>query len=269
MTTVNNVLEINNLEVVYNRTVRAIQGVSLVVPENAVVAIVGANGAGKSTTLAAVAGHLNTDNVEVTGGEILLDRVPGEHSPPHVLSRRGIAMVPERQKVFARLTVRENLLAVPQFRKADAPRVSLADVYDLFPKLKTVGSRTAGYLSGGERQMLALGMGLLNSPRILLVDEFSLGLAPVVVAELVEALQQIRRDMGMAILVVEQSGTTAIQLADYVYVMENGRVVFEGSADTIVNNEDFREFYLGISDAQEGRSYRDVKQYQKKKRWFG
>jgi branched-chain amino acid transport system ATP-binding protein len=147
--------------------------------------------------------------------------------------------------------------------------VTVDDVFAVFPKLHEVIDRTAGYLSGGERQMLALGMGLLNAPRILLVDEFSLGLAPVVVDELVHALRRIRDEMSMALLVVEQSGAIAVRLADYVYVMENGRVVFEGESERIVENDDFREFYLGMSGDHLERSYRDVKQYEKKKRWFG
>lgn len=263
-------LEVRNLEVVYGRTVRAIQGVSFDVEANSIVAIVGTNGAGKSTTLAAIAGHLTTDDVEITAGEIIVSGQRSDRLQPHVLSRRGVALVPERQKVFARMTVRENLLAaVPTKRKGHGEAVTQEDVLAVFPKLGQLQGRTAGYLSGGERQMLALGMGLLNSPDILLVDEFSLGLAPIIVDELVDSLQQIRLEMELAMLVVEQSGATAVRLADYVYVMENGRMVFGGDSENIVNNDDFREFYLGVSGDKAGVSYRDVKQYQKKKRWFG
>jgi branched-chain amino acid transport system ATP-binding protein len=261
-------LAVTNLEVVYQRTVRAVQGVSFRVPDASITAIVGANGAGKSTTLAAIAGHLSTDDVEITQGEIAVDGRPCRGLSPHVISRRGVALVPERGKIFARLTVQENFRAARP-RKAGGSAVSPDDVLDIFPRLRGVLGRTAGYLSGGERQMLAIGMGLLNAPRILLIDEFSLGLAPAAVDELIHALRQIRTDLDLALLVVEQSAGVAVRLADYVYVMEGGRMVFEGASDRVVENEDFREFYLGISTGEHERSYRDVKQYEKKKRWFG
>jgi branched-chain amino acid transport system ATP-binding protein len=257
-------LEVSNLEVVYNRTVRAVQGVSLAVAEESVVAIVGGNGAGKSTTLAAIAGHLTDDIVQTTNGHVLLEGRECTRAQPHVMSRRGVALVPERSKIFSRLTTLENLLA-----SGSGSRGDLVAVFDLFPRLEVVLGRTAGYLSGGERQMLAIAMGLRNRPKVLLVDEFSLGLAPVLVEELIEAIRRIRTELKMAVLLVEQSAAVAVQLADYVYVMENGRIVFEGESGTIVENDDFREFYLGVSSDNVARSYRDVKQYEKKKRWFG
>lgn len=260
-------LEVSNLEVVYNRTVRAVQGISIQVPEGGLVAIVGANGAGKSTTLAAIAGHLTTDDVQITNGHVVFAGRDSTRQPPHVMSRNGLALVPERAKIFSRLTTQENLHASGGGgRDGDD---TLQTVFALFPKLKEILGRTAGYLSGGERQMLAIGMGLCNRPKLLLIDEFSLGLAPVLVEQLVGAVQRIREELGMTVLLVEQSAATAVQFADYIYVMENGRIVFEGESTKIVENEDFREFYLGILDDDVARSYRDVKQYEKKKRWFG
>ncbi len=263
-------LEVSNLEVVYNRTVRAVQGVSIAVPERALVAIVGANGAGKSTTLAAIAGHLTTDTVQITNGHIVFAGRDCTRAEPHAMSRNGLALVPERAKIFSRLTVLENLHANGGGRRNGGREAEhLEAVYTIFPKLEEVLGRTAGYLSGGERQMLAIAMGLCNRPKLLVIDEFSLGLAPVLVGQLVDAIRWIRDELRMTVLVVEQSAATAVQFADYIYVMENGRIVFEGESTKIVENEDFREFYLGILADDAARSYRDVKQYEKKKRWFG
>lgn len=259
-------LEVNKLEVVYFREIMAIQGVSLKVPEGSLVAILGVNGAGKTTTLRAISGFLGLDNAEISDGTIEFEGEKlSRNIAPHETARRGIILVPERDKVFATITVEENLLAPQPPGKRN---FTVEDVFRYFPVLKERRRQIAGYLSGGERQMLAIGEALLCQPKLLLVDELSLGLAPVIVSELMEILQKLKKDLGITILLVEQNAAATLKIADYGYVMENGRVVFDGTPEKLMAHEDVKEFYLGF-DEKGVKSYKDVKQYRRTRRWWG
>ncbi len=258
------------LAVVYHHAITAIQGVSLTVREGQIVAILGTNGAGKSTTLRALSGFLGIDNARVTEGTITFRGKRIENRPPNELTRLGIALIPEREKVFPNLTVADNLAApfAPAMSKAERRRRE-EQVYSFFPRLADLRARIGGLLSGGERQMLALASGLMTKPQLLLVDELSLGLAPVIVEDLMARLVQIRNELGITIVIVEQSAAVALDVADYGYVLENGRVVLDGSADKLKSHGDIQEFYLGQSGGAERRNYRDVKQYRRSRRWYG
>jgi branched-chain amino acid transport system ATP-binding protein len=262
-------LAIEKLEVAYHRVVTAVQGISLSVGAGQIVALLGTNGAGKTTTLRAISGFLGIDDARVTAGSIAFAGQRIENRAPHETARLGVALVAERDKIFPNLTVAENL-QVPATRATHAEHRRLETrVYDYFPRLAAVRAREAGLLSGGERQMLALGAALLCAPRLLLVDELSLGLAPVIVEDLVRRLGEIRRDLGTTILMVEQSAAVALEIADYAYVLENGRVVLDGDAARLRAHGDIQEFYLGAGDRGARRSYREVKQYRRSRRWYG
>ena len=262
-------LAIEQLEVVYQRVVTAIQGVTLEVGAGEIVALLGPNGAGKTTTLRAASRFIPADDARITGGRIELDGKTVTGEPPHALARRGLVLVPERDKVFESLTVRENLVA-SRGAVAEGRRAISADrVLAYFPALAGRRHQLAGYLSGGERQMLAIAGALLCQPRLLLVDELSLGLAPIAVDQLMEILRRLRAELGVAILLVEQNAAAALRIADRGYVIENGRVVFAGPAERLAASDDVREFYLGTADGAGRKSYRDVKQYQRRRRWFG
>jgi len=260
-------LTVDKLEVVYHRAITAVQGVSLSVRQGQIVAILGTNGAGKSTTLRAMSGFLGIDDARVTEGSITFKGQRIENRPPNEITRRGIVLVPERDKVFPNLTVAENLSA--PFSPGRGQRDREALVLQFFPKLRDLRTRTAGLLSGGERQMLALASALMCEPELLLVDELSLGLAPVVVEDLMERVVQIQRELSMTIVIVEQSAATALAVADYGYVLENGRVVLDGDGARLRAHGDIQEFYLGQSGGTERRSYRSVKQYRRTRRWYG
>ena len=260
-------LEVKNLEVVYHRTVTAIQGISLIVKPGSITGLVGTNGAGKTTTLQAIAGFMPGDEVEVTDGSIFLRGERIDRKPPHYVARKGVALIPERKKIFSTLRVEENLLASIA-RGVGARRFELEDVFALFPVLQERRKQVSGYLSGGERQMLAMAMGLLGTPELLLVDEMSLGLAPAIVKQLADVIRRLRADFGMTVLLVEQNALLVVELVDYAYVIENGRIVFEGVPERLLGHSDFREFYLGLGVDQE-KTYRDVKEYRRKRRWFG
>lgn len=259
-------LKVENLEVVYHRVITAVQGVSLEVPQGAIVALLGTNGAGKTTTLRAVSGFIGLDDARVTEGAIAYEGRRIQNQPPHRVTALGIALVPERNKVFENLTVDENLHVAAPRRGARAER-ELA--YQYFPALKPLARREAGYLSGGERQMLAIGSALACAPRLLLVDELSQGLAPRLVQELMARLRQVRRETGISLLIVEQNAQVALDAADYAYVMENGRIVLDGTPERLRAHEDIREFYLGTGAGARRRSYREVKQYRRSRRWYG
>jgi branched-chain amino acid transport system ATP-binding protein len=262
-------LVIENLEVIYNRAVTAVQGVSIGVVEGSITALVGTNGAGKSTTLAAIAGFMRADDVQVPNGTITFAGEQLRGLRNYQISGRGIGLVPERNKIFPTMSVAQNLAACRPADEGSAKRaLSLEEIVALFPRLKERYGSIAGYLSGGERQMLAIGMALLTGPRLLLIDEMSLGLAPIVVSQLQDTVRQLRDRWGVTFLVVEQSAATALEVADYLYVMENGRVVFDGTPERLRQHGDFREFYLGMGEGGQ-RSYSDVKQYRRKRRWFG
>jgi branched-chain amino acid transport system ATP-binding protein len=258
-------LQVRQLEVVYNRVATAIQGVSLDVPEGSLVAVVGTNGAGKTTTLRAISGFLPSEDAAITEGTVKFrgQRIDGRL--PHQLANMGVVLVPERDKVFATLSVQDNLMFAA---RPDAP-VTIDRIHAYFPRLRERSEQLAGLLSGGEKQMLALGMALLSKPTLLLIDELSLGLAPMLVKELMDRLQQIGREFGLTMLLVEQNAKAALSIADFGYVMESGRVVFSGKGDELLSHPDVREFYLGGAGQTENKSYRDVKQYRRKRRWWG
>jgi branched-chain amino acid transport system ATP-binding protein len=262
-------LDVSKLEVVYHRSITAVQGITLSVERAQIVALLGTNGAGKTTTLRAISGFLGLDDARVTQGAIMFNGERIENRPPHHATARGIVLVPERDKVFPNLTVAENLIApVPRGTTAAEQRRREALVYALFPQLRELQNRIGGLLSGGERQMLALASAIVCAPQLLLVDELSLGLAPVVVNELLLRLIEIRRELGIAILIVEQSAAVALEIADYCYVMENGKIVLDGTAERLRGHPDVEEFYLGRKSG-ERRSYREIKQYRRRRRWYG
>ncbi len=263
-------LAIDKLEVVYKHAITAVQGISLNVMPGQIVAVLGTNGAGKSTTLRAISGFLGLDDARVTDGSITFKGARIENHAPHRIARRGIALVPEREKVFPNLTVAENLHApaTSGVSRADIRRREEL-VYHFFPRLAELRPRIGGLLSGGERQMLALASALMCHPELLLVDELSLGLAPVIVEQLAQRLIEIRAELGITILLVEQSATVALAIADYGYVLENGRVVLDGTAERLRNHGDIKEFYLGQAGSGERRNYREIKQYRRSRRWYG
>lgn len=261
-------LRLERLEVVYHRVITAVQGVSLEVPRGGIVALLGTNGAGKTTTLRAISGFIGLDDARVTEGAIVYRGARIEGRAPHRVTALGIALVPERSKVFENLTVAENLQAVVPRRGADRRRLA-ESVFELFPALARLRAREAGYLSGGERQMLAIGTALACAPDLLLVDELSQGLAPVIVEELVGRLQRVRAELGTTILLVEQNARIALEVSDYGYVMENGRIVLDGTPARLRAHADIQEFYLGAGAGTRRRSYRDVKQYRRSRRWYG
>jgi branched-chain amino acid transport system ATP-binding protein len=259
-------LEVENLEVTYSRVIVAVQGVSLKVPEGSIVALLGTNGAGKSTTVRAISGFLPVDDAEIRKGTIRFAGASILGLPPYAIANRGVVLVPERRKIFETLTVHENLRIAHQATgEGDA---AIDQILGFFPVLAQRREQIAGYLSGGERQMLAISQALLCRPKLLLVDELSLGLAPFLVKELIGRLRDLRDQLKLSILLIEQDAASALAIADYGYIMEGGRIVYEGAADTLRSHHDVQEFYLGSDDASRA-SYRDVKQYRRSRRWWG
>jgi branched-chain amino acid transport system ATP-binding protein len=261
-------LEVEQLEVVYQRVVTAVQGITLFVDPGEIVALLGPNGAGKTTTLRAVSGFIDADDARITDGRIRFQGAPITGASPHVLARRGLVLVPERDKVFESLTVRENLIASAGRASGDRATVSPDRALDYFPALASRRRQLAGYLSGGERQMLAVASALCCQPRILLVDELSLGLAPLVVETLMTLVARLRDELGLAVLLVEQNAGAALAVANSGYVMEHGRIVYDGTVERLLAHEDVREFYLGVGHRAGRKRYTDVKQYQRRRRWF-
>jgi len=263
-------LSVEKLEVVYHRTITAVQGISLSVIAGQIVAILGTNGAGKSTTLRAISGFLGIDDARVTEGSVVFKGTNIANRSPNEVSRLGIVLVPERDKVFPNLTVAENLAAPFAPVQSKVERRSREElVYQFFPRLAELRARIGGLLSGGERQMLAIGSALICKPELLLVDELSLGLAPVAVDELMHRLVSIRCELGITIVIVEQSAAIALEIADYGYVLENVRVVLDGTSERLRTHGDIQEFYLGQSGGNDRRNYRTVKQYRRSRRWYG
>ena len=262
-------LSVNNIEVIYDHVILVLKGVSLQIPEGGIVALLGANGAGKSTTLKAISGLLRTERGEVTKGSIeFLGNAIHRRDPSEVV-QQGIVQVMEGRHVFEHLTVEENLLAGAYTRKnGQGLRADLDRVYGYFPRLTERRGTRAGYISGGEQQMLAIGRALMARPRLMLLDEPSMGLAPMLVAEIFEIVARLNREEQVAVLLAEQNATTALRFAQYGYVMENGRIVLDGDARTISENEDIKEFYLGLTGVGQRKSYRDVKHYRRRKRWL-
>jgi branched-chain amino acid transport system ATP-binding protein len=263
-------LSVDKLEVVYRRAVTAIQGITLTVGRDQIVGIIGTNGAGKTTLLRAISGFHGIDDARVTEGSVTFEGERIENREPHRIARLGLVLVPERDKVFPNLTVAENLVVPATGRMGRTEqRRQQAQVLHLFPQLADLRTRLGGLLSGGERQMLALAAALVCKPGLLLVDELSLGLAPIVVGDLARKLVQVREELGIAIVVVEQSAAVALDIADHSYVMENGRIVLDGDSERLRGHPDVQEFYLGQTSAGRRRSYRDVKQYRRTRRWYG
>ena len=263
------VLVVENLEVTYGRVIVAVRGVSLQVAANAIVALLGTNGAGKSTTVRAISGFLPSDDAEIKKGSINFMGRSIRGLAPHRIARRGVVLVPERRKIFETLTVWDNLrLAHGAAALMPTWHGQVERLFATFPVLATRRDQVAGYLSGGERQMLAIAQGLLCDPKLLLVDELSLGLAPHLVQEMMERLRALRAEFGIAILLIEQDAFSALAIADYGYIMEGGRIVYEGTADKLRGHQDVQEFYLGSGDAARA-NYRDVKQYRRSRRWWG
>ena len=263
-------LQLNNVEVVYSDVILVLKGINLSVPTGKIVALLGANGAGKTTTLKAISGLLRSEDGEVTGGSIVFDGQPVHREEPQELVRRGLVPVVEGRKILPHMTVDQNLMVGGTVLPDKAARLEMIEkVYGYFPKLTRLKNRVSGYLSGGEQQMLAIGRALMARPRLILLDEPSLGLAPMIVAEIFELVGRLRDDEGIAFLVVEQNAKVALRLADQGYVMENGRIVLDGTGAELRDNEDIKEFYLGMSLAGHGKSFKDVKSYKRRKRWLG
>jgi len=261
------ILQVNTIEVIYDEVILVLRGLSLDVGKGQVVSLLGSNGAGKSTTLKAISGLLPSENGEITDGSIVFDGRDVTHADAAEIVRLGLSQVMEGRRVFGHLTVEENLIAGAYTRR-DAWRDDLGMVYEYFPALARRRGSDAGYLSGGEQQMLAIGRALMSRPRLLMLDEPSLGLAPLLVAEIFEIIERLNRELGTSILVVEQNARLALAIADHGYVMENGRIVLDGPADELQSNPDVQEFYLGLSASGERKSYRDVKHYKRRKRWL-
>ena len=264
-------LQINNIEVVYSDVILVLRGISLAVPDNQIISLLGANGAGKSTTLKAISGLLRTQQGEVTRGSIEWNGERIDNKTPDEIVQMGIVQLLEGRRLFEHLTVEENLRTGAIFRRTTEAglRQDLDEVYDYFPRLAGFRRRTAGYLSGGEQQMVAIGRALMAKPRLMLLDEPSLGLAPLLVQSIFEVIRRINAESGVSMLLVEQNANVALRSAAHAYVMETGRIVLDGPAEQLAQNADIKEFYLGLTQVGERKSYRDVKHYKRRKRWLG
>ena len=266
--TAQNILEVNNIEAVYNHVILVLKGVSLNVKKGGITTLLGGNGAGKTTTLKSISNLLASERGEVTKGSITFNNQDVHQLDPSQLVKMGVIRVMEGRHCFEHLTVEENLLTGGYTRKSNKEvKNDLERVYEYFPRLKERRTSQAGYTSGGEQQMVAIGRALMANPKMILLDEPSMGLAPQLVKQIFEIVSQINKKEGVTILLAEQNTNMALQYAEYAYILENGRVVMEGTAKSMRDNEDVKEFYLGISG--EGRqSYRDFKQYRRRKRWL-
>ena len=262
-------LKLNNIEVVYSDVILVLRGVSLEVGNGQIVALLGANGAGKTTTLKAISGLLWTELGQVTRGSIDFQGERIDRLGPEEIVERGIVQVMEGRRLFAHLTVEENLIAGALVRGNGRTKADLEMVYTYFPRLRDLRRRVSGYLSGGEQQMLVIGRALMAHPKLMLLDEPSLGLAPLIVQEIFEVIRKINQQEKTSILLVEQIAQAALEIAHYGYVMETGRVVLDGPAEKLRENEDIKEFYLGLTQLGERKSYREVKHYKRRKRWLG
>jgi branched-chain amino acid transport system ATP-binding protein len=262
-------LELKNIEVIYDDVILVLKGLSLSVPEGKIVALLGSNGAGKSTTLKAISGLLRTEEGEVTDGGIFFEGEPVLELPPEAVVRRGIFQVMEGRRVFEDLTVEENIDMGGYTRNDRAGlRRDKEACYDFFPRLKERRKKLAGYLSGGEQQMLAISRALMARPKLMMLDEPSLGLAPLLVNEIFRIVKRINEERKTTILLVEQNANLALSIADYGYIMENGRVVLDGDPEKLRSNEDVKEFYLGGGGEGGKKSYKDLKSYKRRKRWL-
>jgi branched-chain amino acid transport system ATP-binding protein len=263
-----NLLRLNNISVVYSDVIQVLKGVSLDVEEHRIVSLLGGNGAGKTTTLKAISGLLKPENGKVTDGGIIYDGSPVQNSSPEEITRKGIIQVLEGRQPFKYLTIEENLKVGTATRWTRPCRQDLDMVYGYFPALIKRRKTLAGYCSGGELQMLVMGRALMAHPRLLLLDEPSLGLAPLVVREIFRIIRRINEEQGTTIILVEQNANMALQIAHFGYVMENGKIVMEGLSGDLRENPDVREFYLGVGAGGKARSYADIKSYRRRKRWL-
>jgi branched-chain amino acid transport system ATP-binding protein len=263
------ILSLNNIEVVYDRVILVLKGVSLAVPDGGIVALLGANGAGKTTTLKAISNLLHSERGEVTKGAILFDGAEVQGLPPNEVVRRGCIQVMQGRYCFGHLTIEENLLTGAFTRRdgSAAIRADLDKVYAYFPRLRERRQSLAGYTSGGEQQMCAIGRALMSHPKMILLDEPSMGLAPQIVEEIFTIMKTLNDNEGVSFLLAEQNANLALKYSGYGYVLENGRVVLDGAATTLAENEDVKEFYLGVAEGKR-KSFRDGKHYKRRKRWL-
>src|SRR6266542_464326 len=263
------ILSVNNIEVVYDHVILVLKGVSLTVPKGEIVALLGANGAGKSTTLKAISNLLSAERGEVTKGSIIFDDEEVHARSPNELVRRGCVQVMEGRHCFAHLSVEENLLTGAYTRRDGkaAIKADLELVYGYFPRLKERRNAMAGYTSGGEQQMCAIGRALMSRPKMILLDEPSMGLAPQIVEEIFDIVRNLNEKEGVSLLLAEQNTNMALKYASYGYILENGRVVMDGEARALAENEDVKEFYLGIAEGKR-KSFREGKHYKRRKRWL-
>lgn len=265
----NILLQLNNISVVYSDVIQILKGVSLAIQKGQIVSLLGSNGAGKTTTLRAISGLLKPENGAVTEGSIEYDGRSIQNASPEAITRRGIIQVLEGRPPFEHLTVEENLRVGTAARRGRAStKEDLDMVYHYFPPLQARRRSLSGYCSGGELQMLAIGRALMARPSLLLLDEPSLGLAPLLVKEIFEIVGLINKEQGTTIVLVEQNANMALQLAHYGYVMENGKIVMEGAASDLRENPDVKEFYLGVASSGTLKTYKDVKSYKRRKRWL-
>ena len=265
----NNMLSIKNIEVIYDHVILVLKGISLEVPQGGIVALLGANGAGKTTTIKSVSNILQTERGEVTKGSIEFEGERVDDLGPNELVKRGVVQVMEGRHCFEHLTVEENLMTGAYTRK-DGRKAVAADlemVYNYFPRLRERRKSQAGYTSGGEQQMVAVGRALMARPKLILLDEPSMGLAPQLVEEIFEIVKTLNQKEGVTFLLAEQNVSVALRYATYGYILESGRVVMDGEAAALADNEDVKEFYLGLSGGDK-RSFRDVKHYRRRKRWL-
>jgi branched-chain amino acid transport system ATP-binding protein len=262
-------LRLNNIEVMYNNVILVLKGVSINIEEGKITTILGANGAGKTTTLKAISGVLRSERGEVTHGTIELAGERIDRMMGHDIVRKGVVQVFEGRRVFANLTCAENLIAGAHVEPSSvAMRQRMDMVFEYFPRIAERRHGRAGYLSGGEQQMLAIGRSLMSNPKVILLDEPSLGLAPLIIEEIFTIISRLNKEQGVTIGLVEQNANLALRISDFAYVMENGSIMMEGPAAQLLNNADIKEFYLGISEHGERKNYRDVKSYRRRKRWL-
>jgi branched-chain amino acid transport system ATP-binding protein len=262
------VLELNNVEVLYSDVILAVKGISAKVPKGQCVTLLGANGAGKSTTLKAISNLITSEDGRVTAGSISFEGIAVDNRDPTDIVRRGIVHVMEGRQVLRHMTVEQNLIVGGHMASGKVARQRLDEVYQSIGQLASLRERTAGYLSGGEQQLLVIGRALMADPKLVMIDEPSLGLAPLMINEVYSLLARLKAS-GLTLLIVEQNTRVALDLADYGYVMESGRIVLEGPAANLKANEDVREFYLGLTIEGQRKSYREMKHYRRRKRWLG
>ena len=261
-------LAVRNIQIVYGGAIEAVRDVSLEVRPGQIVALLGSNGAGKSSVLKAISGVLDAEDGEIEKGSIhLFGEAVERASAPHIV-KRGMVQVPEGRRLFASLTVDENLIVGAHLQGAGHLAQARDYVYELFPRLADRRKQIAGYLSGGEQQMVAIGRALMSRPKVLALDEPSLGLAPLIVTEIFNTIRGLRETYGLTILLVEQNASRALAIADYAYILENGRVVLDGNSEQLRRNQDVREFYLGLSSQADRTNMKDVKHYKRRKRWL-